>query len=236
DGHTWRIQPTPSPASGGALNSVSCTSRSACTAVGGTASGRVLAERWNGSTWTIQPTPNPAGATQSFLLGVSCTSPPACMAAGAYSTTSSESGPVRFLAERWNGKGWTILPTPNPPKAVQSFLNSVSCTSPTACTAIGEQHSADGIVHTLAERWNGTAWRIKPTPNPPPVQFASLARVSCTGPSACLAALKPAHPARTVARHRLAHPAHPQPARRREHPPGQRGLPGIFGLYRIWLR
>jgi hypothetical protein len=188
NGHTWRIQPTPSPAGGGALNSVSCTSRSACTAVGGTASGRVLAERSNGSTWTIQPTPNPAGAMASFLLAVSCTSPSACIAAGAYFTTSSQSGPVRSLAERWNGKRWTILPTPNPPGAVQSFLGGVSCTSPSACTAIGEQHSAAGIVHTLAERWNGAAWRIQPTPNPPGVQFASLAGVSCTGPSACLAA------------------------------------------------
>jgi hypothetical protein len=43
-------------------------------------------------------------------------------------------------------------------------------------------------VHTLAERWNGTTWRIQPTPNPAGVQFASLAGVSCTGPSACLAA------------------------------------------------
>jgi hypothetical protein len=187
NGTSWRIQPTPTPAGGGALNSVSCTSRSACTAVGGTASGRVLAERWNGITWTIQPTPNPAGAVQSFLLAVSCTSPSACIAAGAYFTTSSQSGPVRSLAERWNGKRWTILPTPNPAKAVQSFLNGVSCTSPSACTAIGEQHSAAGIVHTLAERWNGATWRIQPTPDPPGVQFASLAGVSCTGPSACLA-------------------------------------------------
>ena len=187
NGHTWRIQPTPSPAGGGALNSVSCTSRSACTAVGGTASGSVLAERWNGTTWTIQPTPNPAGAAQSFLLAVSCTSPSACIAAGAYSTTSSQSGPVRSLAERWNGKRWTILPTPNPAKSVQSFLNGVSCTSPSACTAIGEQHSAARIVHTLAERWDGATWRIQHTPNPPRVQFASLAGVSCTSASTCLA-------------------------------------------------
>ena len=187
NGTTWRIQPTPTPAGGGALISVSCTSRSACTAVGGTASGSTLAERWNGTTWTIQPTPNPPGAVQSFLLAVSCTSPSACIAAGAYSTTSSQSGPVRSLAERWNGKRWTILPTPNPQGAVQSFLGPVSCTAPSACTAIGEQHSAAGIVHTLAERWNGTAWRIQPTPNPPGVQFASLAGVSCTSGSACLA-------------------------------------------------
>jgi len=70
---------------------------------------------------------------------------------------------------------------------VQSFLGGVSCTAPAACTAIGEQHSASGIVHTLAERWDGTAWSIQPTPNPPGVQFASLAGVSCTSPSVCLA-------------------------------------------------
>ena len=188
NGHIWRIQPTPSPAGGGGLNSVWCPSRSACTAVGGTANGSTLAERWNGTTWTIQPTPNPARAVQSFLLAVSCTSPSACIATGAYLTTASQSGPARSLAERWNGKKWTILPTPNPAGAVQSFLNGVSCTSPSACTAIGERHSAAGIVHTLAERWNGATWRIQPTPNPPGVQFASLAGVSCTGPSACLAA------------------------------------------------
>jgi hypothetical protein len=188
NGHIWHIQPTPSPAGGGALNSVSCASRSACTAVGGTANGKTLAERWNGTTWTIQPTPNPAGSVQGFLIAVSCTSPSACIAAGAYFTTSSQSGPARSLAERWNGKRWTILPSPNPAGAMQSFLNGVSCTSPSACTAIGEQHSASGIVHTLAERWDGATWRIQPTPNPPGVQFASLAGVSCTGPSACLAA------------------------------------------------
>jgi hypothetical protein len=187
NGTTWRIQPTPTPAGGGALNSVSCTATAACTAVGGTASGSTLAERSNGTTWTIQHTSNPAGAVQSFLLAVSCTSPSACIAAGAYFTTSSQSGPARSLAERWNGKRWTILPTPNPAGAVQSFLNGVSCTAPSACTAIGEQHSAAGIVHTLAERWNGTTWRIQPTANPPGVQFASLAGVSCTSGSACLA-------------------------------------------------
>jgi hypothetical protein len=187
NGHTWRIQPTPSPTGGGALNSVSCAWRSACTAVGGTADGATLAEQRIGTTWTIRPTPNPAGAAQSFLLAVSCTSPSACIAAGAYSTTSSEAGPFRSLAEQWNGKKWTILPTPNPAKALQSFLNGVSCTSPSACTAIGEQHSAAGIVHTVAERWDGATWRIQHTANPPGVQFATLAGVSCTGPSACLA-------------------------------------------------
>jgi hypothetical protein len=91
------------------------------------------------------------------------------------------------LAERWNGQKWTILSTPSPQGAVQAFLGGVSCSSASACTADGEQHSAAGIVHTLAERWNGTAWLIQPTPNPPGVPFASLADTSCTGPSVCTA-------------------------------------------------
>jgi len=50
----WTIQPTPS---GTTLPGVSCTSATACSAVG---SGG-LAELWNGSTWTIQPPPGVAG-------------------------------------------------------------------------------------------------------------------------------------------------------------------------------
>jgi hypothetical protein len=60
--------------------------------------------------------------------------------------------------------------------------------SRSACTTIGEQHFADGIVHTVAERWNGSSWHVQPTPNPPKVGFAPLAGVACTGPSACVAA------------------------------------------------
>jgi hypothetical protein len=99
----------------------------------------------------------------------------------------SQDGPVLPLTERWNGSRWTILPTPNPAGAVQAFLGGVSCTSPSACTATGEQHSASGVVHTLAERWDGASWTIQPTPNPAKVQFASLGGVACTGPSACVA-------------------------------------------------
>jgi len=155
-------------------------------AVGGSDSG-VLAERWNGTRWRIQPIPTPAGAVSSGLGGISCLSPSFCMAAGAYSTSSSEDGPVKSFTERWNGKKWALVPSPNPAGAVQTYLGAVSCTAPSACTTTGEQHSATGTVHTVAERWDGTRWRIQPTPNPPKVQFASLGGVACTGPSACLA-------------------------------------------------
>jgi hypothetical protein len=185
NGTRWRIQPIPT-VPGASLSALSCASPSACMAVGGSDSG-VLAERWNGARWRILPAPTPKGAVFSGLGGVSCLSPSFCMAAGAYSTSSSPDGPFKSLAERWNGKKWAIVPSPNPAGAVQTFLGSVSCTSPSACTTTGEQHSATGIVHTVAERWNGTRWRIQLTPNPSRSPGSFLAGVACTSASSCTA-------------------------------------------------
>jgi hypothetical protein len=183
NGTSWRSQPVPT-LPGAGLNAVSCASPSACIAVGGSDSG-TLAERWDGASWSILPTPNPSqGGVQSGLLSVSCLSPSACLAAGAYFTAGFQARP---LAEWWNGKRWTILPAPNPAGAVQTFFNGVFCTSPSACTATGEQHSASDIVRTLAERWDGARWTIQPTPSPAKVKFAGLGGVTCTGPSACVA-------------------------------------------------
>ena len=76
----WTIQSTPNPTGTNSshLAGVSCTSASACTAVGyyynSKAGGYApLAVRWNGSRWTIQGAANAAGAGNSYLDGVSCT-------------------------------------------------------------------------------------------------------------------------------------------------------------------
>ena len=100
----WSIQATPNPVGGSnsILNGGSCTSASACTAVGDYNSGTTgvtLAERWNGSTWSIQTTPNPTGAPVSLLNGVSCASATACTAAGGYNNGTAGV----TLAERWSG-------------------------------------------------------------------------------------------------------------------------------------
>ncbi len=184
DGTTWSIRPSPT-VPGGGLSGVACTGPSACMAVG-TSSDSVgfpstLAERWDGTAWTIMPSPTPPDG--GGLGAVSCPSASVCIAAGAYNDSS---GDVLTLAERWDGTAWTIQPTPNPAGAVQSFLNGVSCISPSACTATGETHNAAGTVHTLVERWDGAAWSLQTSPNPPGVGFASLWGVSCTSPSACL--------------------------------------------------
>jgi hypothetical protein len=187
NGTSWSILPTPALPPG-ALNGVSCPSPASCTAVGQTTNGVgvfvTLAEHWDGTTWRIQPTPNPPGPAGSSFGGVSCLTDSFCMAIGDSGITGPNPAP---LAERWNGKTWKILPIPAPAGAQAVFIGQVSCTSPSACTTTGLSMSSSGLATTLAERWNGRAWHIQPTPNPPGAQGAALPGIACTGPSACLA-------------------------------------------------
>ena len=185
NGTSWSIQPTPNPISPNhaALNGVSCTAPSACTAVG-TADGFVtLAEAWNGTSWSIQPTPNPAGATAGSLFGVSCPSAGACFAVGNYRTSS---GVHSTLAEAWNGSSWSLKPAPVPAGARRSYLNGVSCTSAGACTAVGNYQSGKRAHLTLAEVWNGTSWSIQATPSPPAPR-GGLSAVACRPATFCIA-------------------------------------------------
>ena len=185
NGKSWSIQATPNPtgAQENGLLSVSCTSAAACTVVGqGGSDG--LAERWNGSSWSIQPSPDPSGSEDTELSGVSCTSASACIAVGfSYITSSGEV----TLAEAWNGTSWSIQPTPNPSGALGSALSGVSCTSATACTAVGFYTNSSDSDVTLAEAWNGTSWSIETSPEPSGAQESYLIGVSCTSASVCTA-------------------------------------------------
>ena len=69
DGTNWEIQATAKP-HGGLLAGVSCSSPSACTAVGDSGFSKPFAERWNGTTWTIQQVANPGWAADWGFLFV----------------------------------------------------------------------------------------------------------------------------------------------------------------------
>jgi hypothetical protein len=132
-----------------------------------------LAETWHGGRWAIQPLPGAASST--FLLGVSCTTSRACVAVGNYGT------------EIWNGTSWRFMPMATPPGGQALTLDGVSCTSVSACTAVGSYFSPAGGPLTLAEAWNGTAWRVQATPNPIARGRNQLNSVSCTSARACTA-------------------------------------------------
>jgi hypothetical protein len=159
NGSHWQIIRTPSPSRESELRGISCTSPTACTAVGSSASDKwTLAEHWNGRRWAIQHTPNLSRIGYTALTAVSCASPAVCTAVGTYNLGVG-------IAEHWNGTRWTIqrLPTPPAPPGEAPLVVpvSVSCTSATACMTVGTTENM-----TLAERWNGSKWTIEPTPNP----------------------------------------------------------------------
>jgi hypothetical protein len=192
NGTAWKLQSTPNPAGAVAstLGSVSCSSAVACTAVGsfeGSSDLFSLAEAWNGTAWALETTPNAATTTGSVLDGVSCSSSASCTAAGFYDSPAG----ALALAEAWNGHVWTIQATPSPPgPPAVSQLNGVSCSSATACTAVGFFQNSASTDLTLAERWNGTAWGIQPTPDPADADSfpgSALSAISCSSAAACMA-------------------------------------------------
>jgi hypothetical protein len=189
NGKKWSLQDAPSPAgaANAGLASVSCVSARQCMAVGSYQNGSdilTLAERWNGKKWSLVHTPNPTGATASYLDSVSCVSSRACAAVGEYLGPSG----ARIVAQRWNGKKWSLVHAPNPSGTSFSQLSGVSCTGASACSAVGSYEKKPGAARTLAERWNGKKWSIQQTVNPTSEPNKFLTSVSCTSAHACTAA------------------------------------------------
>ena len=179
-GTKWALQRTPS---GGSLDAVSCSSATACTALGGS----LGALAWNGTTWASQRVPIPS-AVASGLTGVSCTSATACTAVGWYETSDEMERLV--WVDRWNGRKWTSQAAPSPPTSAglrQEQFQGVSCTSPTACVAVGFYENAPNSNVPLIEAWNGTTWAIQPACTSFSVPFNALDGVSCRSAAACIA-------------------------------------------------
>src|SRR6185437_936096 len=184
NGNRWVIQHLRSPGDS-LLTGVSCPSPTDCTAVGNAGpdgGGKTFAERWTKGRWVRQRTRSPAFA--SFLFAVSCSSPDACTAVGYDDTMNTY--PVKTLAERWNGRRWTLQATSNPSGLV-SELAGISCPSSSDCTAIGTYFPRRGVP-VLAERWNGKQWAAQATPNPNGrLHGGQLNGVSCPSPTNCSA-------------------------------------------------
>src|SRR5260370_17160847 len=102
-----------------------------------------------------------------------------CDAVGSYDVA----GATVPLAARWNGSSWTLQSTPLPPINLGAFtvaFTGVSCASARFCEAWGGGNGANPGP-TVAERWNGTSWRLQAVPASDPVPNS----VSCASASFC---------------------------------------------------
>ena len=136
------------------------------------------------SGWSVVVTPNPAGARASGLAAVTCSAAGACTAVGQFQRGAR----VLPLAERWNGTGFSIQPTPTPAGSPAfSALSGVSCPAAHECTAVGNYVTSALSGFTLAERWDGTTWSIQRTANRPAALASQLLGVSCPTATVCTA-------------------------------------------------
>src|SRR5690349_12459706 len=81
---------------------------------------------------------------------------------------------------------WSVLP-PTAPPVPSGQLSAVSCSSASACTAVGSRRGASGAQVTLVERWNGRKWSVQPSSSPPSAEASWLSDVACTSSKTCLA-------------------------------------------------
>ena len=171
NGTTWRLANR--PGLGGFIVGVSCVSSSFCMGTG--QFGGSDSATWDGTRWT--PVKHSRTNQQ-----VSCATASFCM------TNGGGGGRSQGTTFVWRGTGWSPVPFPVPADAASAGL-TVSCTSPARCLGAGAYYydPETGFPDfTLAEAWNGTRWRILPSPDPGQSRYFSL--VSCVPRSGCMAA------------------------------------------------
>jgi hypothetical protein len=187
------------------LDGVSCSGSRSCTAIGWfdrRQNGQTftLAQRWNGLRWSVERTPNGLSPdadrsdADNVLSGVACMSSTACLAVGQSSEDGGicecdASGTNVALAERWNGKKWSISPLGSIAPTFggeNTSLAAVACMSATSCIAVG---CCGGMTQTepLIERWNGSGWSTQAAPpdNQSSDSSKSLHGVACTRLATC---------------------------------------------------
>jgi hypothetical protein len=172
------------------LTAVSCSGGKFCMAVGeyvdvATANFRALAAKWNGRTWALVNTPTISAKHLYELTGVSCPSARFCMAAGVY---ANGTGHYQTLTEKWNGKSWAKVRSPDTSSTQYNDLNAVSCPTAKFCIAAGYYGSKTGASQTLTEKWNGTKWAQVTSADTSARLSNVLNGVSCSSASFCTAA------------------------------------------------
>jgi hypothetical protein len=150
NGSRWRRVGSPNPSSFDSLTAVSAVSARSVWAVGSTDVG-TLVLHWNGRHWRRVPSPGSGG-----LLGVEALSAANVWAVG------SDGARAQIL--HWNGRRWRSVPSPQPGRF--SLLSGVDAAGARDVWTVGwvqprgGQHTRSFVLH-----WNGTRWRVVPSPS-----------------------------------------------------------------------
>jgi hypothetical protein len=211
----WNATEAPLPGGAGTgdgqflnLNAASCISATTCVSVGqyGDANEDLwgVIETLSAGVWTTILAPEPADAGTSSpapdqsadLASVSCASYGDCIAVGQY---RDDNGIYEALIDTLSGGTWTATEAPLPPNAGSELtgdteLDSISCTTATDCTAVGNYSENGGAFDALIDTLAGENWTATEAPLPPNAAratsndpYPALSSVSCTSDGGCTA-------------------------------------------------
>ena len=118
-----------------------------------------LVEAWNGTAWQIARTPK-LHTLRDILYSVTAVSPVDVWAVG---IQQSPGGTFGTLIEHWNGRRWSVVPSPDP-GATGNQLYGVAAAGPADIWAVGERDGQTSDT-PLVEHWNGTSWSVVTVPS-----------------------------------------------------------------------
>jgi hypothetical protein len=122
---------------------------------------------WNGSAWSIVPMPLEPGTNPNFeyvFNAIKANSPTDVWAVGeAFNAAQYGSGTT--LIEHYDGKAWSIVPSPSP--GTGDVLTGVTTSNASNNVwAVGYYTPAgSSVAQTLTLNWNGNAWSTVASPN-----------------------------------------------------------------------
>ncbi len=186
NGTQWSVVSTPIPGqTDSEFNSVVAQSANSVWAAGyfnGLGfSPQPLIERWDGSAWRVVNSPLPEGATAGSFKAMSVVPGSSQVwATGSvrYGAPPQGIGYFQPLIERWDGSAWRIVASPAlPAGALAGELNGVVALSATDAWAVGDYTASDHTIRTLIAHWDGSSWKVVPSPN----EWGSLSGVAAVG-------------------------------------------------------
>ena len=132
-----------------------------------------LVEHWDGHAWRKVRTARVPG--RSILHAVAAVGPRDAWLVG--SSWQGAGTRADTLVEHWNGRHWTVVPTPNPPQIASrqdAGFEALSARSASDIWAVGYEiiggrgatvRHGKPAARTLIEHWNGRRWQIVASPS-----------------------------------------------------------------------
>lgn len=134
-------------------------------------SSKALALHWDGKSWT--PIPTLPQSNRDQLFGVAAISSNDVWAVG---RSLDNSNRPRALAMHWDGSSWKLAATPQMPPGQVAQLIGVAGATPKQVWAVGWTGGDGNTYETaLVLQWNGSEWKLMPTPSEAGTQLRGVA-------------------------------------------------------------